>query len=196
MTIRRASAHRTADLHERRPEERQVMHRRPPLYSISKIATALINKMTLPTNAAQTTEPCDSSLEPVRRETNRAKSPSRPMAMSRFQMTLAFGTWCALMLVTQVGRSQELGPPPQATPGDFAPVLSGPQARVTVNPADRAEVVQLYQNTYKASQGVASGWSGNRGTCTAGTNSQAYTDATILRVNYFRAMAVCPVTSS
>ena len=29
----------------------------------------------------------------------------------------------------------------------------------------------------------------DRSTCTAGTTSQAYADATILRVNYFRAMA-------
>ncbi len=32
----------------------------------------------------------------------------------------------------------------------------------------------------------------NRRTCTAGTTSQAYADATILRVNYFRAMAGLP----
>ncbi len=63
---------------------------------------------------------------------------------------------------------------------------------MTVNPANRAEVVQLYQNTYKASQGVASSWNGNLSTCTAGTTSQAYMDATILRVNYFRAMAGLP----
>jgi hypothetical protein len=63
---------------------------------------------------------------------------------------------------------------------------------VTVNPVSRAAVVQLYQTTYKASQGVPSGWIGNRSTCTAGTTSQAYTDATILRANYFRAMAGVP----
>jgi hypothetical protein len=39
---------------------------------------------------------------------------------------------------------------------------------------------------------VASGWNGNRSTCTAGTTSQAYADATILRVNYYRAMTGLP----
>jgi hypothetical protein len=121
----------------------------------------------------------------VERGTSRA-------AARRTQMILALGTWCALMLVTEVGRSQELGSPPQATPRDFVPVSSGPKALVTVNPGSRTDVVQLYQTTYKASQGVASGWNGNRSTCTAGTTSQAYTDATILRVNYFRAMAGLP----
>jgi uncharacterized protein YkwD len=60
------------------------------------------------------------------------------------------------------------------------------------NPGDRAAVAELYQNTYLASQGISSGWTGNRSTCTAGTTSQAYADATILRVNYFRAMAGLP----
>jgi uncharacterized protein YkwD len=110
----------------------------------------------------------------------------------RTHMTLAFGTWCAFMLLTQVGQSQELGPPPQATPDEFVPVRPGPMALVTVNPASRADVVQFYQTTYKASQEVAAGWNGNRSTCTAGTTSQAYAEATILRVNYFRAMAGLP----
>jgi hypothetical protein len=63
---------------------------------------------------------------------------------------------------------------------------------VTVNLNDRAAVIQLYQNTYLASVGIASGWTGSRSTCTAGTTSQAYADATILRVNYYRVMAGLP----
>jgi len=90
------------------------------------------------------------------------------------------------------GRSQELGPPPLASESDFVPISARSPQVVTVNPMDRTSVVQLYQTTYQASLGIASSWTGNRNTCTAGNTSQAYADATILRVNYFRAMAGLP----
>jgi len=91
-------------------------------------------------------------------------------------------------------RSQELGPPPLADGTELIPIPVGAPAPqiVSVNLKDRAAVVQLYQTTYAASEGVAAGWTGNRSTCTAGTTSQAYADATILRVNYYRAMAGLP----
>jgi uncharacterized protein YkwD len=99
---------------------------------------------------------------------------------------------CTLAFMPHVAGSQELGPPPLATEADFVPVAWASPQLVTVNPADRAAVVQLYQTTYLASQGIASGWNGNRSSCAPGTTSQAYADATILRVNYYRAMAGLP----
>ncbi len=96
------------------------------------------------------------------------------------------------MLAAEISCSQELGPPPFASEDQFVPLTSYSQKSLVVNPNDRADVVRLYQVTYKASQGVASGWNGNRSTCAAGTTSLAYADATILRVNYFRAMAGLP----
>lgn len=98
----------------------------------------------------------------------------------------------ALLVTASIGAAQELGPPPLATDRDFVPVWTVSPKTITVNPNDRADVVQFYQTTYKASQGVSSGWTGNRNNCTAGTTSQAYADATILRVNYFRAMTGLP----
>ena len=98
----------------------------------------------------------------------------------------------AFILAAEIGRSQELGPPPVASQDQFVPVASYSRQSLAVNLNNRADVVQLYQVTYKASQGVASGWNGNRSTCTAGTTSLAYSDATILRVNYYRAMAGLP----
>jgi len=102
------------------------------------------------------------------------------------------GLGFALVVTASMGAAQELGPPPLATERDFVPVWMVSPKTVTVNPNDRADVVQLYQTVYKASQGVSSGWTGNRNNCTAGTTSQAYADATILRVNYFRAMTGLP----
>ena len=63
---------------------------------------------------------------------------------------------------------------------------------VSVDSQDRAAVVQLYQTVYKASQDVAMGWNGNVTDCLPGDTAQAYKDATVLRVNYFRAMAGLP----
>lgn len=108
------------------------------------------------------------------------------------KLTLELWLCCALTLLAGAGPSQELGPPPLATEAQFVPVFGVSPQLVSVNLSDRAAVVQLYQTTYLASQGVASGWNGSRSTCTAGTTSQAYADATILRVNYFRAMAGLP----
>ncbi len=107
-------------------------------------------------------------------------------------LTLLIVNWWTLILAAELGRSQELGPPPVASEDQFVPVTSYSRKSLAVNLNDRADVVRLYQVTYKASQGVASGWNGNRSTCTAGTTSLAYADATILRVNYFRAMAGLP----
>jgi hypothetical protein len=99
----------------------------------------------------------------------------------------------AFFLAAVIVRSQELAPPPLATEADFVPVPARPgKMAVTVNPADRADVIRFYQTTYRASQGVASGWNGDRTTCKAGTTSQAYADATMLRVNYYRAMVGLP----
>ena len=107
------------------------------------------------------------------------------------KLTLLLNLGCGLL--TAAGRSQELGPPPEATDNDFVPVSPRPhKMAVAVNPADRSDVVRFYQTTYRASEGVASGWDGDRNTCTAGTTSQAYADATLLRVNYYRAMVGLP----
>ncbi|HEY5913354.1 MAG TPA: CAP domain-containing protein [Verrucomicrobiae bacterium] len=96
------------------------------------------------------------------------------------------------MFLAEAGRGQELGPPPRADERDFVPVAIWQQKELTVDTSDRSSVAEFYQTVYRASQGAASGWTGNRSTCTAGTTSQAYADATILRVNYFRAMTGLP----
>lgn len=61
----------------------------------------------------------------------------------------------------------------------------------SVDPADRASVVSFYRNVYESPTGSAN-WTGNVGTCTAGTIDSGYLDAGLLRVEYFRAMAGLP----
>ena len=58
---------------------------------------------------------------------------------------------------------------------------------------NRQSVLDLYTQQYLV--GVpAIDWTGSVGTCTPGTTAQAFRDAVLRRVNYFRAMAGVPYT--
>jgi len=61
-----------------------------------------------------------------------------------------------------------------------------------VNAQSREEVRNFYNTIFQASENVPAQWTGNTNSCNAGTISQTYQDATLLRVNYFRAMAGVP----
>lgn len=61
-----------------------------------------------------------------------------------------------------------------------------------IDTASRETVRSFYNRVYQASEGVPIGWTGNLAACNPGTVSQAYQDATALRVNYYRAMAGLP----
>lgn len=54
---------------------------------------------------------------------------------------------------------------------------------------DRSAVVDYYYNQYVPPLSVPMGWTGNVSTCSAGTTSQAYIDATFQMINYYRGMA-------
>ena len=87
---------------------------------------------------------------------------------------------------------QELGPAPRL---ELDIPLFPPQPEklsVSVAVSNRADVVQFYQTVYAASEGVPSEWNGNYDPCAAGTTSQACIEATVLRVNYYRAMVGLP----
>ncbi len=89
--------------------------------------------------------------------------------------------------------AEDLGPAPQFSDADYVPLPARPhKLAVTVTPTNRTESVNLFQTVYRASQGVAIGWNGDRASCIPGTDAQAYSDATVLRVNYFRALAGLP----
>ena len=61
-----------------------------------------------------------------------------------------------------------------------------------IDTSDRTAVSVLFENVYKASEGVAANWTGSIDGCDPGTVDQAYHDATLLRVNFFRVMAGLP----
>ena len=108
------------------------------------------------------------------------------------KLTLLRASCLVHILLVFTAHSQVLAPPPLADGSDLEPV-AGPLAQlVSVNLNSRLAVAELYQTTYLASEGVAAGWTGNRASCSPGATSQAYADATILRVNYYRAMAGLP----
>ncbi len=93
--------------------------------------------------------------------------------------------------------SAELGPAPVLQPGastqSFVPEASpAAAAAISVNPANRYEVSLLYRNVYVAEDSLTNGWNGSVSPCNAGATAQAYQNATLERVNVFRALAGLP----
>ena len=107
----------------------------------------------------------------------------------------------ALILLTHTPNSLslELGEPPTpatAPKGEIpAPTPRGNliQGRAVDNGSvdiqNREAVRLLYINNYLPSNGVPMGFTGDIASCHAGDTSQAYKDATLARINYFRSMA-------
>jgi uncharacterized protein YkwD len=62
----------------------------------------------------------------------------------------------------------------------------------TVYPANREASRAFYLAYYQNAAAPAHGWTGDRASCGAGSTSQAFRDAVLLRINYFRAMAGVP----
>lgn len=81
---------------------------------------------------------------------------------------------------------------PLDQPPIFLPIVHTAAAGLAVNPQDRQASERFYQQVYLASESVPIDWTGNHSTCDAGTTSQAFRDAVLLRINYFRAMAGVP----
>ena len=116
----------------------------------------------------------------------------------------------ALLLThsTAAGQFPFSGPPPAWPPFDekeeaastqqegpfgvYLPLIQVPDSTLWVNTASRQAVRDYYLNTYLASEGVSSGWSGSQATCTPGTTTEAFRTAVLTRLNYFRQMAGIP----
>ena len=102
----------------------------------------------------------------------------------------------ALDLPTAFTTEDRLGQAPLApsapknpNPADLADQTSFPNFLVITN---RETSRQFFNTVHAASEGVAMNWSGNYPGCVAGTNSDAYLQAVVRRLNYFRAMAGVP----
>jgi hypothetical protein len=81
------------------------------------------------------------------------------------------------------------------TPGIATPeAIGSPAQPLTVNTADRNDVLSFYQCVFKASEGYAAklNWTGNVSACAAGTTGAAFKDDVRRRINWFRAMAGIP----
>ncbi len=76
-------------------------------------------------------------------------------------------------------------------------VLAAAQGATPVGPfavdlTNRENVRQFWYSTHEASEGIPINWTGSIDPCNPGTVSQDFLDATLTRINYFRAMAGVP----
>lgn len=95
----------------------------------------------------------------------------------------------------QIGRPPTYKPTPGPAPAPGSPI------RLAVTPtwidtSVRSAVVSSYLNTFVPSSSVPTGWVGNVNSGDAGATTQAYKDAVLLRVNWFRQMAGVPTPIS
>ena len=93
------------------------------------------------------------------------------------------------------GGDVELGTPPvkpfywlDKSRSIFTPLASA----ISVSTQNRPAVVNLFDTVYIPALAVPMGWTGSIAGCVAGTTSQAYIDATMDMINYFRAMSGLP----
>jgi hypothetical protein len=118
---------------------------------------------------------------------NSMRDRSRPL-LERIAKVFALALWSAGL------QADDLGAPPRAEYPGTASVAPLASITGTVDLQDRAAVVDFFQSFYRASEGVPTGWDGETAACIPGTNSTAYLEATVQRVNFFRAMARLPAT--
>ena len=67
-----------------------------------------------------------------------------------------------------------------------------PETGLSVDPQSRELSRQFFHDVYLAAEGAEADWTGNHAQCDAGSTSQSFRDAVLLRLNYFRAMAGVP----
>ena len=85
----------------------------------------------------------------------------------------------------------ELNPPPGKGPKPrFGPVTGG----FAVNTDAREEVRSFYNAIFPTSDNVAQDTTADASSCTPGHNSNAFQQAELRRINWFRAMAGMPAT--
>ena len=87
-----------------------------------------------------------------------------------------------------------LGPAPLLDASTQVTMVPGPDAPATVviDPQNRSQVASAFQSIYLPEGAVPIGWNGNVGACSAGSTTTAYRQATIDRVNFYRALAGLP----
>ena len=119
------------------------------------------------------------------------------MSLNRIRRAVALAAVLAAMsqFAVRAAGHAKLGPPPKATEPYPRIPESGEMVRASVpsiNVGNRAEVVSFFNTFYLPTQGVDAQWTGNVASCSPGTTSIPYREATLQRVNYFRAMTGLP----
>ncbi|MCU0304111.1 MAG: CAP domain-containing protein [Thermoanaerobaculales bacterium] len=90
-----------------------------------------------------------------------------------------------------------LGEPPLAFVDEAPPwVDPEPRRAVGVDGWSRTAVASLFHTEYEPPLSVPMQWTGNVASCTAGTTSQAYIDATMQMINYYRGMVGLPAVTN
>lgn len=125
---------------------------------------------------------------------------TRPISVAGLLVALAAGAGGVLSSQEGVGEpGPRLAEAPVATdrPLPFRSFLTSEQIAATrgglsVDRQDRTAVADFFDAHYTPNLSVPIGWTGDVGTCDAGTTSQAYIDATIDMVNFYRAMVGLP----
>ena len=127
----------------------------------------------------------------------------RPLSPQFACLLLMWGLGSGFGLAqTPASRQIPFGLPP-TLPADWAalafdePAGGTPDAQLdgatlAVAPANREDSRLFYLAYYQNAATPASGWTGDKSACAAGTTSAAFRDAVVLRINYFRAMAGVP----
>jgi uncharacterized protein YkwD len=78
-------------------------------------------------------------------------------------------------------------------PQSYLPYITGKaDLQPWINTQNKNEVGNFYLTTYLASNGVPPNWNGDVENCDAGTTSEAFKQAMLTRINYFRSMAGIP----
>jgi len=77
----------------------------------------------------------------------------------------------------------------------FLPLISGKlEQQPWINPANRQESLDFFNQVYLSSEGIDSGWTGDHESCDPGQISAEFMQAVEQRINYFRSMAGVPGT--
>ncbi|MBN1477897.1 hypothetical protein JXA47_14175 [Candidatus Sumerlaeota bacterium] len=115
--------------------------------------------------------------------------------MSGLRMWLLLGALLIVPLPSPAEPAAQLGAPLEMSsvePHLYDFSAPSPLGRLAVDASSRADVVNFWNTVYMASEGVDAEWSGDVASCTAGTTSAAHHEATLRRVNFFRAMVGLP----
>ncbi len=123
--------------------------------------------------------------------------------MKRFLFYLSLlpiGIWAGEVPVIS---SSETLPAPAAPTAEFVATLPKSRPRLMdltgnygVVTTNREESRNLFNSVYAASVGVDSGWNGNVTNCVAGATTSTFKEAVLRRINYYRAMAGLPSSTT